>query len=125
MEQLRKLEIELHQFDIRSNHSRLNHLIHSSFFEIGYSGNIYSKKDIIDFLLNEDEPTHTVWSQDYQFLELSKDIVQVMYKEASLDAQGILSRHSIRTSIWQKELGRWQVRFHQATPVTSFVQTNT
>ena len=46
MEQLRKLEIELHQFDIRSNHSRLNHLIHSSFFEIGYSGNIYSKKDI-------------------------------------------------------------------------------
>ncbi len=125
MEQLRKLEIELHQFDIRTSHSRLNHLIHSSFFEIGYSGNIYSKKDIIDLLLKEDEPTHTVWSQDYQFLELSKNIVQVMYKEASLDAQGILSRHSIRTSIWQKELGRWQVRFHQATPVTSFVQTNT
>jgi len=64
-------------------------------------------------------------SQNYQFLELSKDIVQVMYKEASLDAQGILNRHLIRTSIWQKELGRWQVRFHQTTPLTSFVQTNT
>jgi len=125
MEQLRKLEIELHQFDVRSNHSRLNQLIHSSFIEIGYSGNIYSKEDIIGSLLNEGEPTHTVWSQDYQFLELSKDMVQVMYKEARMDAQGILSRHAIRTSIWQKELGSWQVRFHQATPVTSFVQKNT
>ncbi len=58
-------------------------------------------------------------------IELAKDLVQVMYKEARMDAQGLLSRHAIRTSIWQKELDKWQVKFHQATPVSSFVQPNT
>ena len=125
MDQLRKLEVELHQFDTRSNHSRIDQLIHSSFSEIGYSGTIYSKADILDSLLNDVKPTYSVWSQDYQFIELAKDLVQIIYKEAQLDAQGILSRHAIRTSIWQKEQGDWQVRFHQATPVSSFVQSNT
>jgi len=125
MEQLRKLEIELHQFGTRTNHYRIDQLIHYSFIEIGYSGNVYSKEEILDSLLNEVESTYTVWSQDYQFIELSKDMVQVIYKEARMDSEGTLSRHAIRTSIWQKELGDWQVRFHQATPVTSFVHTNT
>jgi len=125
MEQLRKLEVELHQFETRSNHSRIDQLIHSSFSEIGYSGIVYSKEDILDSLLNEVDSTYTVWSQDYQFIELAKDLVQVMYKEAHMDAQGILSRHAIRTSLWQKELDKWQVKFHQATPVSSFVKTNT
>jgi len=125
MEQLRKLEIELHQLGTRSNYSRIDQLIHNSFIEIGYSGSVYSKEEILYSLLSEVESTYTVWSQDYQFIELSKDMVQVIYKEARMDAQGTLSRHAIRTSIWKKELANWQVRFHQATPVTSFVHTNT
>lgn len=124
MEQLLNLEIELHQHDTRSNLSRIDQLIHSSFIEIGYSGNTYSKKEILHLLLSEAEPTYTVWSQDYQFIELSKDIVQVIYKEARVDEQGKLSRHVIRTSIWQKELDNWQIRFHQASPITGFVQAN-
>ncbi|NMP30040.1 nuclear transport factor 2 family protein [Thalassotalea sp. M1531] len=120
MEQLRTLEVELHQFETRSNFSRIDQLIHTSFIEIGYSGTVYAKSDILESLLNEAKPTYIVWSQEYQFIELAENIVQVMYKEARLDAQGKLSRHSIRTSIWQKELGNWQVRFHQATPTSSF-----
>jgi hypothetical protein len=125
MKLLRSLEIELHQFETRSNLPRINQLIHSSFREIGYSGNIYSKSEILDSLLNEIQPTYSVWSQDYQFIELSEEMVQVMYKEARIDAQGKLSRHAIRTSIWQNVSGCWQIRFHQATPVSGFVQTNT
>ena len=125
MKLLRSLEIELHQFETRSNLSRINQLIHSSFREIGYSGNTYSKREILDSLLNEVQSTYSVWSQDYQFIELSEEMVQVMYKEARMDAQGKLSRHAIRTSIWQNVSGCWQIRFHQATPVSGFVQTNT
>ncbi len=125
MEELRKLEIELHQFETRSNHIRIDQLIHDSFIEVGYSGKFYSKDEILSSLLSEDRPIYSVWTQDYQFVELSKDIVQVMYKEARMDVQGKLSRHAARTSIWQKESGNWQIRFHQATPVSDFVQKNT
>lgn len=68
MEQLLNLEIALHQHDTRSNLSRIDQLIHSSFIEIGYSENTYSKKEILNLLLSEAEPTYTVWSQDYQLI---------------------------------------------------------
>lgn len=121
MESIIKLEIELHQFSTRSNQRRLEQLIHEEFTEIGYSGRVYTKADIVSELTAEQEPNFSVWSQDFDVITLAKDLIQLRYKEARMDSEGHLSRHAIRTSIWQQQQG-WQVRFHQATPTTEFTK---
>ena len=120
MKEIQQLEVELHQFTTRSNADRLNQLIHEDFFEIGYSGTQYAKVDIMNSLVQEEQPEYSVWSQDFEFVDLAENLVQVIYKEAQMDKAGHLSRHAIRTSIWKKEHGRWQVQFHQATPISGF-----
>lgn len=123
MREIQLLEVELHQFATRSNTDRMNRLIHEDFFEIGYSGIQYDKIDIMNSLLQERQPQCSVWSQDFEFVDLAENLVQVIYKEAQMDKDGDLSRHAIRTSIWKKELGHWQVQCHQATPTSSFAKS--
>lgn len=120
MREIQLLEVELQQFATRSNADRINQLIHEDFFEIGYSGTQYNKTDIMNSLLQEKAPEYSVWSQNFEFVELAENLVQVIYKEAQMDKAGHLSRHAIRTSIWKKVQGHWQVQFHQATPISSF-----
>jgi len=120
MDTIKKLEIELHQYQTRQDKTRVEQLIHSDFLEIGYSGKVYSKQEIMNSLAEEPEPDYRVHSQDYEYIELAPDLMQVMYKAAHSYNDGTFSRHSIRTSIWQKVDGRWQIRFHQATAVANF-----
>ena len=120
MQEIKKLEIELHQFCARSNKTRLDQLIHESFHEIGYSGLMYSKQDILTYLLAEEASSDTVYSTDYQYKKLTDDVVQVLYKEARKDEQGRLSRYALRSSIWKNVAGQWQIIFHQATPTAAF-----
>lgn len=123
MEELRELEIELHQFDVRSNRLRLDELLHDSFVEFGRSGGCYDKADIIALLLAETESIPPPWSQDYKMSELADGLVQITYKSAHVDSDGGLSRYTLRSSLWQKVDGKWKVRFHQGTPTEAFVRS--
>ena len=117
---MKNLEIELHQFETRTDKSRIEALIHRDFLEIGYSGKTYSKSDIINSLLAETPSKYSVWSQDFITKMLTEDLVQLVYKEAQMNEHGQLSRFALRTSIWQRAQGAWQVIFHQATPTSEF-----
>lgn len=117
---LRDLEIELHKHDVRNDQNRLNVLLHDEFIEFGYSGSCYDKDAIIAALVEETEPSNMPWSQEYQFIILAQELVQLLYKSAHVNEQGELSRHSVRTSIWQQVDGQWKIRFHQGTPTSVF-----
>lgn len=119
---LRDLEIELHQFDARRNETRLDELLHNSFVEFGRSGTRYNKADLMALLLTETEPAVAPWSQDYEISELAEGLAQVTYKSAHVNDEGELSRYTLRSSLWQKVDGNWQVRFHQGTPTEAFVK---
>lgn len=120
MNHLRKLEESLLVHEVRVSHNKLNELIHESFVEIGYSGKTYTKTDILNELSNEVEPEFICWSQDYNFINLTPNLVLIMYKEARMDKSGKLSRHSKRTSIRFSNNGMWQLKFHQGTPAEKF-----
>lgn len=124
LNQLRDLEIALHQPDVRSDFVRLDELLHDSFAEFGRSGRSYRKADILRELPLE-EPSGTVWSQDFSAAEIADGVALLTYKAAHLDENGEISRHTLRSSLWQRTARGWQMRFHQGTPTDAFAKNAT
>lgn len=117
---IRALEESLFDYAVRQDPERLNVLLHDDFFEVGFSGQQYDKNAITQLLHNlpqQDSPPHT---QNYRFNELAEGLVQVFYDSAAVDADGKLSMHARRTSIWQNSIAGWQIKFHQGTPADPF-----
>jgi hypothetical protein len=123
LQQLRDLEVALHQPDVLRDRDRLDELLHESFFEFGRSGRRYSKADILESLPQENT-TEVIWSQDFAVTELADGVALLTYRSASIDASGDLFRHSLRLSLWQRTSCGWQMRFHQGTPTEVFVKAD-
>jgi len=119
LQELRDLEVTLHQPEVRRDRRRLDELLHESFVEFGRSGRIYSKADILEQLPEESAPAR-IWSQDFAVAELADGLALLTYRSAAIDAGGGLSRHSLRSSVWQRTARGWQMRFHQGTPTDTF-----
>ena len=116
---LKRLEIELHQPEVRTDIERLDELLHESFLEFGKSGVSFTKAEILKLLLEESRPSR-IWSEAYECSLLSDSIALLTYKAAHADDSGVLSKHSLRSSIWIETPRGWQVRFHQGTPTGAF-----
>jgi hypothetical protein len=120
LEELRNLEVELHRPDVRSNVERLDTLLHESLVEFGRSGRSYNKADIIE-QLPEEKSKGSIWSQDYSLEEIADGVALLMYRSAHLHENGELTRHTNRSSLWQRTAFGWQMRFHQGTPIEEFL----
>jgi len=121
IELVKQLELELHKPMVRSDARRVGTLLHESFTEIGRSGRLYDRSEIMEALSTE-EPGSPVWAQDFVAKEISDKLILLTYKSAHIKADGELSRHAFRSSLWQKTLQGWQVRFHQGTPTGAFAR---
>ncbi len=119
---LRQLEIDLHQYETRTDIKQLQKLLHPAFIEIGYSGRRYNFITVAAGLIAEEPPTHTLWSQNYEFIEHTASNIQLLYQSANMNAHDKLSRHALRTSIWVKSAANWQMIYHQGTPTGPFAQ---
>ena len=104
---IRKLELELVKPETRRNIDRLSELISGEFEEYGSSGKCYRKKDILDLLPQENEKEFRLI--DFKFKKLSSCCILVKYKSI---ANGSVA---LRSSIWTKDKGKWQIIHHQAT----------
>ena len=125
MEYIRKLEESLLLEEVRTDHNKLNDLIHDDFIEIGYSGKTHTKTNILADLPKEQSSDIELWSQEFSFKTLSADTVLLIYKQCNIDQNGKLSRHAKRSSIWFNNNGSWQMVFHQGTPTEPFEKLNT
>jgi hypothetical protein len=124
LNQLKGLEISLHQPEVRTNPDRLKQLLHPQFVEVGYSGITYDLDSIVACLLSEPQTDSGIWSQDYECHRLAHDVAQLVYLSATMDKAGGLSRHAKRSSIWVSDAGDWKMKFHQATPVAGLEKSN-
>lgn len=124
LEQLRSLEVELHQPSVRSNVKRLDTLLHDSFAEFGRSGGSYCKADILRELPLETRHA-AVWSQDFSVAHIADDTALLTYKSAHFDENGEASRYTLRSSLWLRTKRGWQMRFHQGTPTDAFARHDT
>ncbi|MEZ4635626.1 MAG: nuclear transport factor 2 family protein [Caldilineaceae bacterium] len=119
LETLRGLEIELHQPATRADRQKLDALLHEDFEEIGRSGALYTKQDILAQLPVEDPPT--IWVQDFVVTELGPNVALLRYRSAHEGADGNCTRHTLRSSLWVNVSGCWQIRFHQGTATAPWV----
>ena len=112
---LRALEEELLQPAVRKTASRVDALLADDFMEFGSSGRVFYKHDIIDILRSESPARRSL--TDFRALPLGPGVVLTTYRATSYGAAGEQPIHSIRSSVWRLFDGRWQVVFHQGTPL--------
>ena len=109
------LETELFGPDARRNRARLEALLHPAFCEIGRSGRVHTRADVLDELPKE-QTTPTIHARDFALTTLAEDVLLLTYRSAQASNTGALERHTLRASIWKRSPNGWQIVFHQATP---------
>ena len=108
---VRAAEEELPTSTTRRNQGRLCELLHPRFVEIGRSGRRWTRDEIVAALADEDDRA-TTRTDEWKSVALGPDLTLVTYIIRNADGD---SRHS---SIWAREEGRLQMRFHQGTHIT-------
>ena len=100
---------ERHLLDptVRADGDAVDQLLHRDFVEIGRSGRLWTRAEMIEALLADPEVSGE--PEDMTVDELASGCALVTY---TLD--GIR-----RSSVWIRKAGRWQVRFHQGTPIAA------
>jgi glyoxylase I family protein len=80
-------------------------LVADDFHEIGRSGRAWTRETIRALL--EGPRLDPVSIESFDATDLADDVVLVTYRTAAVR----------RSSIWIRREGRWQIRFHQGTPI--------
>ena len=104
---IRGLEQQLLRPEVRTSPERVADLLADDFTEIGSSGPVYNKQQIIDRLRRERRTGPQATLRDFSARRLAADLILVNYS--------IVESQTIRSSIWKLTDGRWQMVFHQGT----------
>lgn len=117
IDQIRRLEFKLLHSDMKVTPSLLDTLLAKEFEEIGGNGAVSSRQEVADWLLNKNPQNR--WSlTDFRVKELSADLVLAIYRaEMVVGQKNIVSKGSIRSSIWKHNTQGWQMVFHQASKI--------
>lgn len=109
---LELLEEGLWRPDVRFDRKRMDRLLAPDFLEIGRSGRVYRRAEILD------TPAQPIIAKlplmDFKARLLNANLAQVTYV-STVTYQGVDER-SIRSSRWSRTKSGWQLRFHQGTP---------
>ena len=116
-ELIRHLEERLLQADVRQSAQDVAKLLADDFIEFGSSGRIFDKQTTIAALKHE-SPTE-ISLTDYQARILAPDIVLVTYRAVRSTSAPAQTIQSLRSSIWKRLDSRWQLVFHQGTPLSN------
>ncbi len=108
--------LELHLMDpaVRADPDVAAVLLADDFVEIGKSGTVYTKPDILNAFMTERDKAAIVVS-DFALRSISDEVVLVTYSTAPAGHSGGWAAR--RSSLWQRNGDGWRLVFHQATPV--------
>ena len=113
LDYLRQLEERLAQPEVRRSPEQLAELLADDFREFGSSGRVFTKAEIINAL--QDQAPCQLTLEDCRAVILAPDIVLLTYRGICRFAHSDKDSYSLRSSIWRRQNGRWQVLFHQGT----------
>jgi glyoxylase I family protein len=109
-----RLEQQLLEPSTRRDAAALTSLLAENFREFGSSGRIYTRQQIIDALAAESPRTITLNNTCCQ--QLAEDIALLTYRSTRTVAIKGAS-DALRSSLWIYRDHRWQMLFHQGTPI--------
>jgi hypothetical protein len=107
--ELKGLEEELLVPAVRTS-ARLAALLADEFVEFGSSGRVYTKSDLVAALQAESSVAQT--TSDFKVASLAPDVALLTYK---IRRHSKPERQTLRSSIWRRAKGQWQIVFHQGT----------
>lgn len=102
-----ELEQELLDPGVRGDYGQLAFLLHPEYREIGASGRLWGREELIEELVAA--PGSQARFELVDAVPLGSDLVQVVYR--TVNGSG----SALRSSLWQRTEGRWRLRFHQGT----------
>lgn len=114
-EEFQLLEEKLLQPEIRQSVNDLKCIIDDDFMELGSSGCIYNKQQMIDVL--PALPSVKITIMDFEAKLLAEGVVQTIYRAAKQCNE--TAEYSLRSSIWLLKNEKWCIVFHQGTPVSN------
>lgn len=110
---LKLLEENLWKTDFRFDVSKMDKVLALDFFEFGRSGKIYQRKDTLS--INSQKIPCVFPLTDLNIRLLNENTAQVTYISVVNYLES--KEKSLRSSIWSRLDNRWQLRFHQGTPL--------
>ena len=113
---LKSLEETLLDPAVRKNSEQVSDLLADDFLEFGSSGRTFDKASILEDLRNE-PPHQTARLSDFAIRPLAPEVILVTYRTTRLDSSGQIIHQTQRSSIWINRNGKWQITFHQGTPI--------
>ncbi|MGM0867377.1 MAG: DUF4440 domain-containing protein [Bacillota bacterium] len=88
-------------------------LLADDFLEIGSSGNSYDKNTQLNAVKgNEMKNSLKFTVSDFNIKLLASDVLLATYQTFRHND----SNYTLRSSLWKKNEGRWQMIYHQGTP---------
>jgi glyoxylase I family protein len=113
--EIRRLEELLLRPEVRRSPKALSELISDDFVEIGSSGRPSTKREVIDALRGELIKRQSL--ADFRGTMLSPSSALVNYRTVTEGGPQASTKESLRSSIWERRGGRWQIVFHEGMPI--------
>lgn len=106
-DRLLRLELAFMDADQRQRPELLADLLTEDFLEFGSSGRVYGKTEVLAFMRASGRLDFAV--EDFRLRELAPDCALATYRVS------IGGAWSLRSSVWVRRGGGWQMAFHQGT----------
>lgn len=106
LEDVLSRELALLDTEVRMSPERLRELLHPAFMEFGASGTVWTLESVLSALPGDPEVEGE--AVDVTAISLGDDVVLLTYRMTG-------SRPTLRSSIWLRTPGGWQMRFNQGT----------
>lgn len=114
--EIKMLEEALLNPEIRNNEPLLNSLLSTEFLEFSSSGKVYTRRKIIEALLNEKDVFYSL--NNFKIKELAPDVILATYiANLKINKLSSNTKSSLRSSIWKKIDEKWSMTFHQGTNI--------
>jgi hypothetical protein len=109
--QFRELEESHLRPEVRASPEALRSLLADDFFEIGSSGHVWNRDEVVEAVPREVPFTAVIEQLAVQ--SLAPGIALTTYRLVITSGS---ARPTLRSSIWVHRDGRWRLFFHQGTP---------
>ena len=110
--ELEPLELMLMDPVVRRDRERVSALLAEDFLEFGSSGRVWTREATLELLATETYISPSI--EDFACRVLGKDVALVTYRAVRTNMAGERTV-TLRSSIWVRESGNWQMQFHQGT----------
>ena len=85
------------------------------FWEVGASGNVYTREEVIQTLLEryQDKNYQDIWqTSDFELIQIAPDNYLLTYNLIQNK-----TRRTRRSTVWRKINGQWKILYHQGTVI--------